>query len=87
MNNFCNSLERIHESIACRHLIWRVEMLQHKCICSRKKVVNEHHRMIMESFSGKNLSQCDKISMLELFPLVDENHALCVDQSEPVDAP
>ena len=43
--------------------------------------------MIMERFSGKHLSQCDKISMLELFPLVDENHALCVDQSEPVDAP
>ena len=62
-------------------------MLQHESLCSGKEVINEDHGMIMERFGGEDLSQCDKVGMLELFPLVNENHALCVDQSEPVDAP
>ena len=60
-------------------------MLQHERLCSWKEVIDEDHGMIMKRLGGKDLSQCDEIGMLELFPLVDENHALGVDQAEPVD--
>ena len=60
-------------------------MLQHERLCSWKEVIDEDHGMIVKRLGGEDLSQCNEIGMLELFPLVDENHALGVDQAEPVD--
>ena len=61
-------------------------MLRHERFRSREEIIDEYHGMIIERLGGKHLSKGDKIRMLELFPLVDQNHAFGVDQSEPVNS-
>ena len=62
-------------------------MFGHKCFTARVEVIHKNHTVVSERLAREYLSQRDEVAVRHLLPLVNETHALGVDETVSMDPP